>query len=181
MAEPTVTFVTTTSYGSWLPGDARGYVQDGQILPASPTLERHARTMLKEPPVLFTKEEQRDLLSAFLAACDEFGYRPSDLSIESWHMHWIVRHDDAIESMIGRLKNRMRQHLNRGRIWTAKYWHRVLKTDEELLIARDYIRRHAGCRLIDGKPPSASWPPALPGDRTHIAPQGNPPAEPGAN
>lgn len=156
MAEPTVTFVTTTSYGSWLLGDARGYVQDGRILPARPRLERHARTMLKEPPVLFDEREQKDLLSAFLAACDEFRYRPFDLSIESWHMHWIVRHDDTVESMIGRLKNRVRQRLNRGRIWTEGYWHRLLTTDEELLIARDYVRRHAGCRLIDRKRTSAS-------------------------
>jgi hypothetical protein len=45
----------------------------------------------------------------------------------------------------------MRQRLNRGRIWTEGYWQRGLKTDDELWIARDYIRRHAGCRLIDGK------------------------------
>jgi PAS domain-containing protein len=156
MAQHTVTFATTTSYGSWLPGDTRGYVQDGQVLPASPTLAQHTRALLKKSPVLFSEAEQRDLLSAFLAACDEFGYRPFDLSIESWHMHWIVRHDNAARSMIARLKNRMRQRLNRGRIWTEGYWQRALKTDDELLVARDYIRRHAGCRLIDGKRTSAS-------------------------
>jgi len=151
MAESTVTFVTTTSYASWLPGDARGYVQDGRILPAAPTLERHSRATLNELPVLFSSPEQQKLLHAFLAACDEFGYRASDLSIESWHLHWIVRHDDSGASMIGRLKNRMRQRLNRGRIWTRGYWQRALRTDADLLVARDYIRRHPGCRLLDGK------------------------------
>lgn len=155
MAEPTATFVTTTSYGSWLPGDARGYVQDGQILPASPTLERHARSILTQQPVLFSHNEQKLLMSAILAACDEFGYRVFDLTIESWHLHWIARHHDAAESMIGRLKNRMRQRLNRGRIWTEGYWQRALITEEDLLIARNYIRRHAGCRLIDGKSPAS--------------------------
>jgi len=32
------TMVTTTTYGTWLPGDVRGYVDDGVILPGDPTL-----------------------------------------------------------------------------------------------------------------------------------------------
>ena len=30
------TMVTTTSYGTWLPGDARGYVDRGRILSGDP-------------------------------------------------------------------------------------------------------------------------------------------------
>ncbi|MGD0539955.1 MAG: hypothetical protein ABSB33_00420 [Tepidisphaeraceae bacterium] len=30
------TMVTTTSYGAWLPGDIRGYVQNGIVLPGDP-------------------------------------------------------------------------------------------------------------------------------------------------
>jgi REP element-mobilizing transposase RayT len=153
MIESLVNFVTTTSYGSWLPGDARGYIQRGELLPASPALEQHAHSLLKHKPVLFTHDERDGLERALLAACEEFGYHLFDLSIESWHLHWIARHDDDARFMIGRLKNRMRQRLNHGRIWTKGYWHRELRTEEELLIARPYIRRHPGCRIIDGNPP----------------------------
>jgi REP element-mobilizing transposase RayT len=92
------------------------------------------------------------LTFALLTACSEFDCRLLDLAIESWHLHLIVIHNDPVESMVGRLKNRMRQRLNRGRIWTAGYWHRILMTDEELWIARDYILRHDGCRITAGKP-----------------------------
>jgi REP element-mobilizing transposase RayT len=95
--------------------------------------------------------ERERLLSAFMAACDEFRYLPLDLTIEAWHLHWIVRHDDRVMSMVGRLKNRMRQALKRGRIWTEGYCHNVLKNDEALFAARDYIRKHPGCRVIDGR------------------------------
>ncbi|NOZ40371.1 MAG: hypothetical protein GXP24_09115 [Planctomycetes bacterium] len=47
------TMITTTSYGSWLPGDARGYVQSGEILPAAPRLAAHARSLLQSEPVTF--------------------------------------------------------------------------------------------------------------------------------
>jgi hypothetical protein len=147
-----IRFVTVTSYGSWLPGDARGYVQRGELLPASAELERHARGKLVQPVVRFNSRDQDDLMSALLTACGEFGYQLFELSIESWQLHWIVRHDDAPASMIGRLKNRMRQRLKRGRIWGKGYWQRELSSDEELLAAREYIRRHAGCRIVGGKP-----------------------------
>ncbi|NOZ40370.1 MAG: hypothetical protein GXP24_09110 [Planctomycetes bacterium] len=75
----------------------------------------------------------------------------TDASVESWHLHWIVLHDDAIKVMVGRLKTRMRQALNRGRIWTEGYHFRELKSEEELHVARNYIARHQGARLVGGR------------------------------
>jgi REP element-mobilizing transposase RayT len=126
-------------------------VQRGELLPTNPALERHARGELERPIVLFSPRDQEDLRSALLAGCDEFGYRLFELSIESWHLHWIVQHDDALAAMIGRLKTRMRQRLQRGRIWAEGYWQRELASDAELLQAREYIRRHAGYRLLDSR------------------------------
>lgn len=148
MAVGAIRFVTVTSYGSWLPGDARGWVQRGEVLLANPELERRARKELVQPIVLFSSQDQDELQSTLLAACEEFGYRLFELSIESWHLHWILRHDDTAASMVGRLKNRMRQRLQRGRIWAEGYWQRELNSDEELLTAREYIRRHAGWRKL---------------------------------
>jgi hypothetical protein len=144
-------FVTVTSYGSWLPGDARGWVQRGELLPNNPALERHARGELAQSIVLFDPGEQQELMSALLAACDEFGYRVFELSIESWHLHWIMQHHDALRSMIGRLKTRMRQRLDCGRIWAEGYWQRELASEDELVHAREYIRRHAGYRVLEGR------------------------------
>src|SRR4051812_38645648 len=103
------TMVTTTSYGTWLPGDLRGYVQEGLVLPANPALLNHAKQMLKKAPVFFTPAQQERLFSAIVAACTEFRYSLEHLSIEQWHLHWVVGHGfDPIEIMVGRLKNRMR-------------------------------------------------------------------------
>ena len=58
---------------------------------------------------------------ALITACAEFHYRISDVTIESWHLHWILFHgDDPIEKVMGRLKTRMRQALARGKIWTER-------------------------------------------------------------
>ncbi len=144
------TMITTTSYGAWLPGDARGYVQRGEILPAAPRLKVHAQSLLKSEPVIFSTTEQAALYQAIVLAAYEFEYRLTDTSVEAWHLHWIVYHGGTIKAMVGRLKTRMRQALSRGRIWTEGYNFRELKSEEELVIARKYIARHQGARLVNG-------------------------------
>ncbi len=144
--------VTTTSYGTWLPGDLRGYVQDGVILPANPKLLDHIRFLLSQAPVHFTDPQQIVLQHALQNATDEFGYGLTDLSIESWHLHWMIEHGyDPVHTMVGRLKTRMRQVLNRGRIWTDGYCHRCLYDRDGIHNARKYIARHTGCRIIAGQ------------------------------
>jgi hypothetical protein len=145
------TLVTTTTHGSWLPGDARGYVEHGQLLPAQPLLEAYARSRLKGDVVVLDGDEQTAAFEALMAAADEFGYRLSDSVVEATHLHWIVNHDDGIEVMVGRLKNRMRQALDRGRIWTDGYCARELTTLDKLNAAREYLSRHAGVRMLAGQ------------------------------
>jgi len=146
------TMVTTTSYGTWLPGDLRGYVQDNTILPGEPKLLDHARTLLADNPVYFTRPQIIVLDHAIHAAADEFEYRLTDLSIDSWHLHWIVDHGyDSVPDMVGRLKTRMQQAIGNGRIWTQGYCHRCLHDERELCSARGYIARHKGCRVVNGE------------------------------
>ena len=147
------TMVTTTSYGSWLPGDARGYVQGGRILPPNPQVAEHAQCLLLREPVCFSESQQSTLFHALRTAATEFGYQLTDVAVESWHLHWIVNHGfDTVPIMAGRLKTRMRQALSCGRVWTKGYCHRCLYTEHDIEAARQYIARHDGCGMLDGKP-----------------------------
>jgi len=148
----TISFVTTTSYGTWLPGELRGYVRNGEVLPGDPMLLELSRQQLKGKPVYFTASERQELFSALAVASGEFSYRLSDAAIEAWHLHWIVFHgDDAIATVVGRLKTRMRQKLNRGRIWTEGFCSEPLLDCREIEQAQEYIRRHKGCMMSDGR------------------------------
>jgi hypothetical protein len=151
MMEPRVlaTMITTTSYGTWLPGDLRGYVQAGIILPPNPNLLEHSKRLLSKEPVIFTSEQQQMLFAAIVTACAEFHYRLLHVSIESWHLHWIASHGfDSVAVMVGRLKNRMRQALVIGRIWTEGYYERCLFSEAELDTAAEYVARHHGYRAL---------------------------------
>jgi hypothetical protein len=147
-----ITFVTTTSHGTWLPGDMRGYVRKGVILPGDQQLLALSRQHLKSKPVYFTLQERERLFLALVDASSEFGYRVSDAAIESWHLHWILFHgDDSIERVVGRLKTRMRQALARGKIWTEGYCAEPLFDNAAIEQAQEYIARHAGCAMTDGR------------------------------
>jgi REP element-mobilizing transposase RayT len=148
----TITFVTTTSYGTWLPGELRGYVRKGITLPGNPKLLELSRRLLKGEPVFFSESDRNRLFESLVAACLEFEYRVSDVTIESWHLHWIIWHgDDPIDKVMGRLKTRMRQALARGRIWTEGYCAEPLFDDMAIEDAQEYISRHDGCRMTDGR------------------------------
>ena len=148
----TITFVTTTSHGTWLPGDARGYVRNGLTLPGDAEELAFSKIRLKTPPVYFSAVERDQLFCALLDACNEFNYKLSDAAVETWHLHWIAFHgDDQIEAVVGRLKTRMRQRLARGRIWTEGYCAEPLFDNTAIEQAQQYIARHAGCRMSDGQ------------------------------
>jgi len=146
-----ITFATTTAYGTWLPGDLRGYVRKGQILPGNKRLLHQSKQLLQSGPVYFSRIERDLLFESLVAACHEFKYRLSDVTVEPNHVHWIVWHgNDGIEKMAGRLKTRMRQALNRGRIWTEGYCCEPLLDDDAIEQAQAYIARHGGCRMTGG-------------------------------
>lgn len=147
------TMVTTTSYGTWLPGDIRGYVDDGAILPHNPRLLSHARSIMSGNPVYFTDAQQIVLTRAICDAAVEFNYVLTDLSVEPWHLHWVIDHRfDPVHVMAGRLKTRMRQLINRGRIWTEGYHHTCLYDQAAVEARRQYIARHDGARIVNGRP-----------------------------
>ena len=144
-------FITTTSYGSWLPGDVRGYVENGEFLPSTPPLTLYAAGRMKSQPVLFSDDDCDALQDAIIAATHEFDHRLSDLVVESTHLHWIIAHNDGMETMVGRLKNRMRQRLGRSRIWTTGYYGREIRDLKGLHDARNYLAQHRGLRMLAGE------------------------------
>jgi hypothetical protein len=150
-SSPLATFATTTSFGSWLPGDARGYVDNGLIMPPRPLLHSHVQSRMRQAMVAFSPAEQDVLFDALQAASQEFAYQLTDAVIEATHVHWVIGHDDPVPAMIGRPKTRMRQRIARGRIWTADYCHRVLFIEEELYQVRLYLTKHAGLRMLAGR------------------------------
>jgi hypothetical protein len=134
-----------------LPGDERGYVDNGQHFPSFPALAAAVRKSMKQPPVVFSLDERNEVFDALQLAAIEFGYQITDAVVEATHLHWIIGHSDSVADMTGRLENRIRKRLNRGRIWTDGYSHRLLFDEAALYQARQYLTKHTGLRLLAEK------------------------------
>src|SRR5947208_537535 len=50
------TLLTFTTYGTWLRGDARGWIDDGVLMPPDPVLETADRGRMAHPPFLFAPD-----------------------------------------------------------------------------------------------------------------------------
>lgn len=143
------TMITTTTYGTWLPGDLRGYVDKGVILPGDPRLVESARGRMPSDAVYLNREERQRAFVSLCSAADEFRYTLLAVTIESWHAHWLIDHGfDEVATMVGRLKTRMRQSIDRGRVWTKGFDKRFCYDERTVNQRRLYIHRHAGHRRL---------------------------------
>src|SRR5271166_3497530 len=76
--DPLAFFLTWTTYGSWLPGDERGWVEKpGNIMSPDPERESEAAERMHDSEVLLDSE-QRDLVERTVA--DHCRHR-------DWHLH----------------------------------------------------------------------------------------------
>ena len=78
MSDPVAYFLTWTTYGTWLPGDERGWVEKpGKFRIPDPAIETAARSLLTEEPCVLN-QEQRTLVEQTIAR---------HCAIRGWHLH----------------------------------------------------------------------------------------------
>ena len=136
---------TMTTYGTWLRGDQRGWVGDGQILPPSPILEVDDRKRMKHDVYLF---EARKLIEVggFIGTSlsERLTIRIWALTVQTWHVHLLIgstRHD--IAKIAKCAKDAVRWGLRPGRpIWSDGYDKRYCFDEPTVWNRIRYIERH---------------------------------------
>ncbi len=151
MADPLGYFLTRTTYGTWLPGDERGWVErPGQFRPPNPALQATARALLKEEPCILD-HQQRGLVEATIA---------KHCAIRSWHLHIVncrTKHVHVVVTAKARPKivrdqfkawctrhlkelQRTRDQAVRTNWWTEGGSVRCLNDEDSLAEAIRYVR-----------------------------------------
>jgi REP element-mobilizing transposase RayT len=91
MAVPLAYFLTWTTYGTWLPGDERGWVErPGQLRSANPRLKAAARALLKEEPCVLNPEQRRLVDQTIAKHCAVRGWHLHIVNCRSNHVHVVV-------------------------------------------------------------------------------------------
>ena len=91
MDDPIAFFLTITSYGTWLPGDARGWVEyrHGWQLPDA-VLELEAKARMTEDACILTANERAIVEQQAAETCRHRGWIPHAVNCRSNHMHVVI-------------------------------------------------------------------------------------------
>jgi REP element-mobilizing transposase RayT len=158
MNDPITYFITWTTYGTWLPGDARGWRKTKKgDQPPQPRLAEWCRNRLSEEPVLLT-ESQRLKVEAI---CREHarirGWVLHAVSARSNHVHLAVTADkapkivrDQFKANATRVLRQAPDAITNDKVWTAGGDCEIIDGEDELERVVQYITE-AQDRMDRGK------------------------------
>ena len=139
--------VTWTTCGTWLQGDKRKYVRDGETLPADKELEEANKRQQKSGTVRLTTEQKKVVEDVVRKEAHRIGQEILALAVCSNHVHLVVGSgNESIESTVSRYKNVATSALKKAglteRIWTRDFDKRFCYSSEELKEKIEYVYRH---------------------------------------
>jgi REP element-mobilizing transposase RayT len=167
-----VWFLTWRTYGTWLPGDDRGFVgafhdrhgvRTSQNEPGVPMAEgqphlmNYAARVMTGGEVRLAPAHAADLLDQFQETCAVRGWKLLAAAVLSTHVHVIVEVDGDpegfavlrdLKSYAGRRLNRVAGRPAGGSWWSASGSRRVLKDAANVAAAMRYVSDQPGAYLI---------------------------------
>jgi REP element-mobilizing transposase RayT len=153
MDDPLAFFLTWTTYGSWLPGDERGWVdKPGQFRAPDPRQESAALVRMTDGE-LTLDPQQREVVEATIAEhCRIRGWQLHIAACRRQHVHVVLTAvdcgpDDVLDQLKAwctrRLKELRRARLKPGvreKWWTQRGSRRRLYTEDSVAAAIRYVR-----------------------------------------
>lgn len=139
--------MTFTTYGTWLQGDERGYVKDGEKLDGNTALLDANRRAMKRQSVRLYGSAKEIVRQAILNEAQEMNQRVYAILVWSNHVHVVAENIDVlIGKVVGRYKAAATKAL-RGKGFEDKVWTKGYNTrfcyDEEALRRRiAYVEGH---------------------------------------
>jgi len=118
--------LTWTTYGTWLQGDKRGYVKDGEVLGEDRRLYEANQRRLKGRARRLDKRDKIVVRDAILSEAKRLGQEILAIAVCSNHVHVVVNCiDEPFEVAVARYKTAGRVALCEtgleGRVWTRGY------------------------------------------------------------
>ena len=145
-------FLTWTTYGTWLPGDERGWVhhREGGVLPPDPEISRTAQRRMKDQPVRLSSDQRRIVRDSIIQSCRAKEWDIYALNVRSNHVHLVLAaSNESPERAISYLKAWASRNLNEApsrktprRWWTRHGSTRYFKTVSSLEKAVEYVTHH---------------------------------------
>lgn len=148
MDRPLAYFLTWTTYGTWLPGDLRGWYARGTLGVRDPDFELNELTLVRlaEEPVILTPEQRLIVDDVIVRHCRIRSWKLYARNVRSNHVHAIVAADIDGEAIREQLKAWGSRHLSQqaglrgaGKNGRRKWW--TEKGDIEEIWDPDHLHR----------------------------------------
>ena len=139
--------LTWRSYGTWVPGDERGYRQDGKSLSAHAGLARSSRERMVGNAVRFDAGAKKIVRNAIGQEAKRWGEEIEALAVFSNHVHVVVRYGgNPIDEFVSACKAAGRMALKgkgyERRVWAHGYDKQFCFDEESLRAKIDYVNGH---------------------------------------
>ncbi len=140
-----VYFLTFNCYGSWLPGDERGWVEsDHGYRDPNPGLHKYCRDLMTDEPYLLDLPRAKIVLTAIQEVCR---FRNRDLiaaHVRSNHVHLIVDGLQEPDRAIAQFKAYATRALSAKKVWASGGSTRALPDGKAISQAIQYVTDQQG-------------------------------------
>ena len=122
---PLAYFITFRTYGTWLPGDDRGFTDqrhNGWNEPFAredPHRRSAALSRLRMPPVTLSNEQRTCIDMAIRDQCDHRGWRLHALNVRTEHAHLVITASLSPERVMNMFKAYATRTLRAANLWSA--------------------------------------------------------------
>lgn len=155
-------FITFTTYGTWLPGSAKGLgsVDEEHNVYGTPFVapdaarEQAARDAMEQPPYEMSAAEREIVCKALVGLASERGWRLWAVHVRSNHVHVVVSAEREPGRIMSDLKSRASRELNSAgfddaerRRWTRHGSTRHLFREDEVEAKIHYTLNEQGDRM----------------------------------
>jgi len=139
--------ITFTTYGTWLQGDKRGFVKNGQTYAANQSIANSNIQNLSKNPVRLTKTHRAIAAQAIFEKASRLGQRILALAVCSNHVHLVAEYVPVpIGKIVSHYKNSAQAALRKaglsGRVWTKGFDKRYCFDEQALKSRIDYVNYH---------------------------------------
>lgn len=128
MSPPLAYFLSWTTYGTWLSGDGRGWVDADSpgIREPEPRLQTFSGGMLSEPAIVLDNAQRHVVNSTIRAHCEHRSWPLHAVNARTNHVHVVVTADGvdpetAMEQLKAWCSRRLNQRGPRRRHWWTRH------------------------------------------------------------
>lgn len=140
--------LTWTTYGTWVQGDERRYVKDGETLPANRPLAIDNEEQLTKDAVILTVNQRKAIEAAIRAKANEIGQKLYAISVDSRHVHIVIDYTTTDTGLIVRYykmagQTALRKEGFSGRLWTKGFDKRFCFDEKSLYGRINYVKKQS--------------------------------------